>query len=220
MIWNAQTIDDLRTLWAEGHSTAEIGRRLGFSKNAIVGKSHRLELEPHESPIRRGGAPIAAPIPAAPKNTLPPLPSSFRPEITEEQERRVLYFSEASEAQCAALVGVSRYAVAAVRERQRRAQGVDPVADVPEITPAILAPEPRMPDPIPAPAPRAAVTHRRRETPECCWPIGEPGTKTFRFCDSASLLGKPYCDEHARLAYVKIRPRGEEDAAPELMAAE
>jgi GcrA cell cycle regulator len=52
----------------------------------------------------------------------------------------------------------------------------------------------------------------RRPAPTCCWPIGDPGTKTFRFCDDASLAGKPYCDEHAKLAYVRIRDR-KEDAA-------
>ena len=34
--WNDTTIGQLRALWAEGHSTAEIGRRLGTSKNAVV----------------------------------------------------------------------------------------------------------------------------------------------------------------------------------------
>jgi GcrA cell cycle regulator len=52
----------------------------------------------------------------------------------------------------------------------------------------------------------------RRSAPSCCWPIGEPGTKTFRFCDDTSVAGKPYCEEHAKLAYVKLRDR-KEDAA-------
>ena len=46
----------------------------------------------------------------------------------------------------------------------------------------------------------------------CCWPIGEPGTKTFRFCDDGAVAGKPYCTAHAALAYVKVRDR-REDAA-------
>jgi len=52
----------------------------------------------------------------------------------------------------------------------------------------------------------------RRSAPTCCWPIGEPGTKSFRFCDDASLPGKPYCDAHAKVAYVRIKDR-KEDAA-------
>ena len=53
MDWTDDDIQKLRTLWAEGHSTAEIGRRMGVSKNAIVGKAHRLDLPGRPSPIRR-----------------------------------------------------------------------------------------------------------------------------------------------------------------------
>ena len=37
-VWTQDLIDNLGRLWAEGHSTAEIGRRLGLTKNAVVGK--------------------------------------------------------------------------------------------------------------------------------------------------------------------------------------
>ncbi|MGO9785646.1 MAG: GcrA family cell cycle regulator, partial [Stellaceae bacterium] len=43
-IWTPELIQNLSKLWDEGHSTAEIGRRLGISKNAVVGKAHRLAL--------------------------------------------------------------------------------------------------------------------------------------------------------------------------------
>src|SRR5271165_1847740 len=55
MEWNDETIVRLRTFWNEGLSTAEIGRRIGVSKNAVVGKAHRLGLSARPSPIRRGG---------------------------------------------------------------------------------------------------------------------------------------------------------------------
>jgi GcrA cell cycle regulator len=47
----------------------------------------------------------------------------------------------------------------------------------------------------------------------CCWPIGEPGTAGFRFCTAVALAGKPYCEEHAALAYVRAKPDRREDAA-------
>src|SRR5215203_5514117 len=53
MDWTATAIALLRALWGEGHSTAEIGRRMGVTKNAIVGKAHRLDLPARASPIRR-----------------------------------------------------------------------------------------------------------------------------------------------------------------------
>ena len=53
--WTGEVIARLRSLWAEGHSTVEIGRRLGISKNAVVGKVHRLNLPGRPSPIRKDG---------------------------------------------------------------------------------------------------------------------------------------------------------------------
>ncbi len=52
-IWNADLIDRLILLWDEGLPTAEIGRRLAISKNAVIGKAHRLALKPRPSPLKR-----------------------------------------------------------------------------------------------------------------------------------------------------------------------
>jgi len=75
---------------------------------------------------------------------------------------------------------------------------------------AVMAPKPiSVPPPVrvapPAPRPYGRIV-------TCCWPLGEPGTRSFRFCDDASEPGKPYCADHAKLAYVKVRDR-REDAA-------
>jgi GcrA cell cycle regulator len=179
MVWDEETIRHLRDLWAQGHSTAEIGRRLGVSKNAIVGKAHRLDLDARPSPIRRDAAkPVAerpASYPRMAGPTLPPLASAGvqSPPPSNVQALR------------SPPVSNSRPVV---------------VAAVPVAAPA---PRPVMP---------SAPIQVRRSAPSCCWPIGEPGTKAFRFCDDVSVAGKPYCDEHAKLAYVKLRDR-KEDAA-------
>ena len=43
---------DYESFGEEGRSTAEIGRQLGISKNAVIGKAHRLKLSQRPSPIR------------------------------------------------------------------------------------------------------------------------------------------------------------------------
>ncbi len=53
MSWTPEVVESLRSLWAEGLTTTEIGRRLGMSKNAVIGKAHRLGLNGRPSPIRR-----------------------------------------------------------------------------------------------------------------------------------------------------------------------
>ena len=52
-IWTPLLVDQLAVLWKQGLSTAEIGRKLGISKNAVVGKAHRLALTPRPSPLKR-----------------------------------------------------------------------------------------------------------------------------------------------------------------------
>jgi GcrA cell cycle regulator len=86
MEWTHETILRLRSLWDEGHSTAEIGRRLGVSKNAVVGKAHRLDLPARPTPIRRiaDGYTLRPktdrrPAPSVGRSTLPKLASLQQP---------------------------------------------------------------------------------------------------------------------------------------------
>lgn len=101
-------IDRLRELWAEGHSTAEIGRRLGVSKNSVVSKAHRLKLPSRPSPVQKLGP--HKPKPALSKKrywSLPakalPVPPSIAAAMAEEKatERRVV--AQLSALACAAV---------------------------------------------------------------------------------------------------------------------
>jgi GcrA cell cycle regulator len=170
MEWTDETIERLRALWAEGLSTAEIGRRMGISKNAVVGKAHRLNLPARPSPIRRDASGAARP--PAPRRvtgpTLPPLATAAAPLPAEEP--------------------------------------------APPVARPAASPRPAAPAPAAKSAPLRPVSMRAGRASVCCWPIGEPGTKSFRFCDADALPGKPYCAEHAQIAYVKVRDR-REDAA-------
>ena len=53
MSWNEDNVSRLRELWDQGLPTSQIGKLLGFTKNAVVGKAHRIGLERRPSPIRR-----------------------------------------------------------------------------------------------------------------------------------------------------------------------
>lgn len=53
MAWTDEMVDQLRQMWKEGLTTGEIGKRLGVSKNSIVGKVHRLGLSGRPSPIKK-----------------------------------------------------------------------------------------------------------------------------------------------------------------------
>ena len=103
--WTPERVERLAQLFDEGLPTAEIGRRLGLTKNAVIGRLHRNAM------TRRVVVP------------------KFQP------ARNVFEFTG----------------------------------------------------------------------PSCLWPYGHPSDDSFHFCGARPLPGKPYCAEHAAIAY--IRPK-------------
>jgi GcrA cell cycle regulator len=87
MSWTDEKIEDLKKLWAKGLSTAEIGRELGVSKNAVVGKSHRLGLKPRPSPISGKAAEAAPAAPAAKAAAAPAKPKAAKAPKAKETEK-------------------------------------------------------------------------------------------------------------------------------------
>lgn len=52
MGWTDESVERLRQMWSEGLTANEIAKKLGVTKNAIVGKVHRLCLTARPSPIK------------------------------------------------------------------------------------------------------------------------------------------------------------------------
>lgn len=161
--WSAADIDLLRGLWDEGFSASEIGRRMGLSKNSIVGKSHRLNLPSRPSPIHRTG------------EYRPPRPPRVIPALPKLESQLVAPLP---------IVGVDP-TVVVLRERPLNAP-----------KPVIVAPEPPPP-----------TIYKPLPSYGCTWPIGEPCTREFRYCDEPSEPGRSYCTDHARVAYQPIKRR-------------
>src|SRR3954466_1520197 len=84
MSWTDERIDRLKSLWLQGMTASQIAETLGgVSRNAVIGKSHRLGLQSRPSPVKPGetdaepaekpaviakaAPPSPAPAPAEPK---------------------------------------------------------------------------------------------------------------------------------------------------------
>ncbi len=153
--WTAEAVATLRQLWDEAHSASEIGRRLGTSKNAVIGKARRLALPGRPLPIRHGGP--AAERPGRQKVVPARMPTATMPTGG------------------AGVVSAGS-------------------SDAPPAATPIAATSPEL---------RARLARERRE---CCWPIGEPRTAAFRLFGAPALTKAPYCEAHARSAYVRAQP--------------
>ena len=66
MTWTEERVAELIRLWQAGHSASAIGKMLGVSKNAVVGKAHRMQLPSRPSPIKQSTMPRRISKPAQP----------------------------------------------------------------------------------------------------------------------------------------------------------
>ncbi len=228
MDWTEEAISRLRGLWQEGLSTAEIGRRMSITKNAVVGKAHRLTLPARPSPIRKtliainpDGLRPGLREPMQPSRTAPAGESAriaqFLPRAGVTPENAGMAERSRDSLDAAASVTSLRAVRAAAAQAVTAEAAPLRAADVARASPgqANAGRQYREAD-EPRPASTAASLERgadqpapRRRGQSCCWPLGDPGTKQFRFCGGEPLLNKPYCAEHAQLAYVKLRDRRE-----------
>ncbi|MGC4251284.1 MAG: GcrA family cell cycle regulator, partial [Sphingobium sp.] len=83
MSWTDERIDQLKSMWEKGLTASQIAEELGgVSRNAVIGKAHRLGLQSRPSPVKaneapkkaaapRKAAPAAAPAPEAPRAAAP-----------------------------------------------------------------------------------------------------------------------------------------------------
>lgn len=196
MEWNEEAVAKLRELWTQGLSTAEIGRHLNVTKNAVVGKAHRLGLEGRPSPIRRAAAKKDKAAPVAKvvvKEAAQPAEKVEEIKKTEKTEKVVKSVAkpQIEKEKTASVVSTAKVA----EEKQ-----LDMMASVvkKEVKPAKKT-KIEFSTPVELP--------KRRSMSDCCWPIGDPGTKDFHFCGAKAIPGKPYCLEHVQIAYVKLRDR-------------
>ena len=67
MAWTDERIEQLRKLWEAGNTASQIAEELGgVSRNAVIGKAHRLGLQSRPSPVRSSQNSEAAAAAAAP----------------------------------------------------------------------------------------------------------------------------------------------------------
>lgn len=69
MSWTDERINTLKKMWKEGKSAAEIAKTLGkgVTRNAVIGKAHRMGLSGRPSPIKKPAPPKKEAVKAAPK---------------------------------------------------------------------------------------------------------------------------------------------------------
>jgi GcrA cell cycle regulator len=204
MSWTEERIERLKKLWHDGATASQIADELGgVSRNAVIGKAHRLGLEQRPSPVKAGeekdskkAAPAAAPAlkPAGPKAELKAAPATPAPSVPPAVNRSAPEMQYRS-------IGPGGFI--------RQGPG-DQQPPIPPAPPRRLVPA----KPSPEVADKTSLLDLNDRI--CKWPIGHPGEPDFHFCGQQSNPGFPYCVEHCGVAYQAQLPRRDRRPPPPL----
>ena len=216
MSWNDERIATLTKMWESGATASQIADELGgVSRNAVIGKAHRLGLKSRPSPVKpnepseKGQAKKAeaaprpamrvkaklpppqreAPAPsAAPSGAASDVPSQPGPNPSPNMPKIVS-------------VGPGGFL--------RQGPG-DQQAPIPPAPPRRLVPA----RPSPEIADKTSLLDLNDRV--CRWPMGHPGEPDFHFCGQAANPGFPYCVQHCGVAYQAQLPRRDRRPPPPL----
>jgi len=209
MSWTDERIEQLRQMWTNGHTASQIAETLGgVSRNAVIGKAHRLGLQSRPSPVKPGESetePTAKPAVERPA----PTPKAAAPAPSPAAEPRP--------APAAAPVSAeSKPDVPAPIVRSIGPGGFQRQNPHEQQSPIPPAPPRRL---VPA-KPSAEIADKTSlldlNDRICKWPLGHPGEPDFHFCGSPVNPGFPYCLEHCSVAYQAQLPRRDRRPPPPL----
>lgn len=219
MAWTDERIDQLKAMWEGGKTASQIAEELGgVSRNAVIGKAHRLGLQSRPSPVKEKEKEAKAPAPrkpAAPKaeaapapRPAPAAPPAPRPEPV---AARPAAPAPQPQPQAAAPRPSSEPALRSIGPGGFLRQGPgDQQAPIPPAPPRRLVPAKPSPD-------MAGKTSLLDLNDRICkWPMGHPGEPDFHFCGDKVNPGFPYCVQHCGQAYQAQLPRRDRRPPPPL----
>ncbi|GAA3864445.1 GcrA family cell cycle regulator [Celeribacter arenosi] len=187
MSWTDERVETLKKMWSEGQSASQIAKELGgVTRNAVIGKVHRLGLSNRAG---AGAAPKAAAA-AAPKA------KPAKPKAEPKAKPAAPAAAEAKPAEPAPTP----------KSPARRAiipagQPLPPQPSTNEIPAEALAKVSE----VEKKAKKISVMELTEKT--CKWPVGDPATDDFWFCGLPSQAGKPYCEAHVGVAFQPMSSR-------------
>lgn len=184
MSWTDERVDKLKELWGEGMSASQIAKVLGgVTRNAVIGKVHRLGLS------NRGGGPGGG------EDT--PAAEPAKPKAAKTAKAAPAAPKEEPVAQPPAPAPTTRRTAPVIRDAtQPRAPGAPTPEE--EAARATLAEIEKI-------ARKVSLLELTERT--CKWPIGDPTDEDFAFCGLNCVPGKPYCENHVAVAFQPMSSR-------------
>ena len=209
--WDSIALKKLKALTGKGLSTSEIGKRLGMSKNAIVGKLNRLgwnakatgsttKQEPTKKTAEKPATKTATKT--ADKKTVKkaekPAKTTATKKVATKPATKVAAKTVAPKKETAKKT-VAKPAPKAEAQKTTATQPAPAAKESKSISAKNLAMHQRII--------QHSLEMANLKPNQCRWPIGDPDSEHFHFCGETVFVGKPYCYEHCKQAYQFTPPK-------------
>ena len=221
MSWTEERIATLTKMWEGGATASQIADELGgVSRNAVIGKAHRLGLKSRPSPVKANEGkdagkkePASAPAAKAKPKPKAPLPKPVASPAPAPAAAPPAAAKPAADAQSQPLPdprpNMPKIVSVGPGGFLRQGPG-DQQAPIPPAPPRRLVPA----KPSPEIADKTSLLDLNERV--CRWPMGHPGEPDFHVCGEKVNPGFPYCVEHCGRAYQAQLPRGARRPPPPL----
>ncbi len=211
MSWTEERIEKLKSMWEKGMTASQIADELGgVSRNAVIGKAHRLDLQSRPSPVKgaEGDSARAEPRKAAAKPKPAPAETVQRAAAPAPRAPAPVNAPQPIPTQPHAPTGAQLRSIGPGGFlRQGPGDQAPPATPAPprRLVPAKIAPEY---------ADKTGLLDLSDKI--CIWPIGHPGEPDFHFCGEKVNPGFPYCVQHCGHSYQAQMPRRDRRPPPPL----
>lgn len=206
--WDSNMLKKLKALVGKGLSTSEMGKKLGMSKNAVVGKLNRLgwnakatDVVPKKAPkaetAKKATAKKAEAKPVAKKAVKKAEPAKVAKKVAEKKPVKAV--KESVKKVVAVKKSVKPVEKAEKTPKKEIKEEKTVVKTASKKTKKDLALHELLI--------QHALQMANLKPNQCRWPIGDPDSDNFHFCGETVFAGKPYCYEHCRQAYQFTPPK-------------
>ena len=197
--WDSIALKKLKALTGKGLSTSEIGKRLGMSKNAIVGKLNRLGWN-----AKAGGA-VALEKAAKEKSTASVKGAASKVAKTDKK------VAETKKTTLKKAVTTKAAPKATVKNAEKKVEDKKTTPKKVTVPKAVVKKTDSKANAKDLAMHQRIIQHSLEmanlKPNQCRWPIGDPDSEHFHFCGETVFVGKPYCYEHCKQAYQFTPPK-------------
>lgn len=210
--WDSSMLKKLKALVGKGLSTSEMGKKLGMSKNAVVGKLNRLgwnakatESAPKKSTKASAPAKKAAAKKAATKTTDKKTVKKAAPVKVVAKKVADKKLPKSTKTPAKTTVVKKAKIEPKVEKTPKKEKAVKEIKPIEK--PKTASKKTKKDLALHELLIQHALQMANLKPNQCRWPIGDPDSDNFHFCGETVFAGKPYCYEHCRQAYQFTPPK-------------